>query len=331
MIDLGGQQRGGADRDDLVVVAMKHQRRHVEPLEILRQVGLGERLDAEVGRREAGHHALQPERFAHAFRDLGARPVVAVEGQAEVLPELRAIGLHAGAELIEGLDRRAAGIGRGLQHQRRDRADQHRLRHPRRAVPADVAGDLAATGGMADMDRVLQVERLDQLRQVVGIGVQVVAAPGLARPAVAAAVMGDAAVAALRQEEHLVLEGVGAQRPAVAEDDRLPGTPVLVVDLGTVLGSDHGHGRICLVELDVGVSACGLRIGGSGCAHCGHGDQCATDESLPTGGGRSDDCPHALIRWSSPMVAGSGSSIPATISSQVSASSRPISASAGLR
>ena len=37
--------------------------------------------------------------------------------------------MHAGAELIEHLDRQAAWIGRGLQHQRRNGADQHRLGH----------------------------------------------------------------------------------------------------------------------------------------------------------------------------------------------------------
>ena len=81
------------------------------------------------------------------------------------------------------------------------------------------------------MDRVLQVERFDELREVVGVGVHVVAVPRLARPAMAAAVMGDAAIAARRQKEHLVLEGVRAERPAVAEDDRLSAAPVLVVDL----------------------------------------------------------------------------------------------------
>ena len=87
---------------------------------------------------------------------------------------------------------------------------------------------------MADMDRVLEVERLDQRREVVGIGVEVVAVPGLARPAMAAAVVGDAAIAARGQEEHLVLERIGGQRPAMAEDDRLPRAPILEIDLGAV-------------------------------------------------------------------------------------------------
>ena len=59
---------------------------------------------------------------------------------------------------------------------------------------ADIAGDFAAARGVADMDRVRQVERLNKLREVVGVGIHVVALPGLARPAMAAAVMGDAAV-----------------------------------------------------------------------------------------------------------------------------------------
>ena len=98
-------------------------------------------------------------------------------------------------------------------------------------MAADVAGDFAAAGGVADVDRVLQVERFDERREVVGVGVHVVAVPGLARAAVAAAVMGDAAVAAGGQEEHLVLQGVRAERPAVAEDDGLSAAPVLVVEL----------------------------------------------------------------------------------------------------
>ena len=73
----------------------------------------------------------------------------------------------------------AAGIGGRLQHEGRHRADQHRLGDAFRAVAADIASDLAAAGGVANVDRVLQIERLDQLRQVVGVGVHVVAVPGL--------------------------------------------------------------------------------------------------------------------------------------------------------
>ena len=198
--ELGREQRRGADRHDLVVVAVQDQRRHVELLEVLGEVRLGERLDAVVDGLEAGQHPLQPERIAQTLRDLGARPVGAVERRAEILEELRAVGEDAGADLVEHLDRQAAGIGGRLQHQRRHRADQHGLGHAFRAVATDIAGDFAAAGGVADVDRVLQVERFDQRREVVGVGVHVVAVPGLARSAVAAAVVGDAAVAARRPE-----------------------------------------------------------------------------------------------------------------------------------
>jgi hypothetical protein len=67
-------------------------------------------------------------------------------------------------------------------------------------VAADVAGDFAPARGVADVDRVLQVERFDERREVVGVGVHLVAIPGLARTAVAAAAMGDAAVSAGAQE-----------------------------------------------------------------------------------------------------------------------------------
>jgi hypothetical protein len=159
----------------------------------------------------------------------------------EVLEELRAIGLHAGAELVEDLDRQAAGIAGRLEHQGRNRADQNRLRHAPGAVASDVARDLTAAGGMADMDRVVQIELLDELRKIVRIGIEIVAVPRLARAAVAAAVMGNAPVPARGEEEHLVFERVAGQGPAVAEHDRLPLSPVTVVDLRAVFRGNRRH------------------------------------------------------------------------------------------
>src|SRR6185503_8502888 len=60
----------------------------------------------------------------------------------------------------------------------------------------------------------------------------------------AAAVMRDAAIAARRQEKHLIFERVGTERPAVTEDNRLSGPPVVVIDLRTVFGGDGGHVRL---------------------------------------------------------------------------------------
>src|SRR4051794_4463391 len=64
-----GRERGGiGERHDLVVVAVDEEGRHVETLEVFGEVRLRERLDAVVGRVEAGHHPLQPERVAYALR-----------------------------------------------------------------------------------------------------------------------------------------------------------------------------------------------------------------------------------------------------------------------
>src|SRR6266851_4829108 len=228
--ELGLEQAGVSERHDLVVVALHDERRYVKLLQVLGLIRLGECLDAEVCGREAGHHALQPERLAHPFRDLRARAVVAVERQAEILPELRAVGLNAGAELVEHFDRRAAWIGWRLQHQRRDGADQHGLGYTLRTVPADITSNLPATRGMADMNGILEIELLDELCEVVGVGVHVVAGPRLARTSVAAAVMCDATVSARSQKERLILERIRGERPTMAENYRLPCAPVLVVE-----------------------------------------------------------------------------------------------------
>jgi hypothetical protein len=86
-------------------------------------------------------------------------------------------------------------------------------------VPADVPDDLAAAGGVADQGQVAQVEGVDQAGEVVGVGVHLVAAPGLAGAAVPAPVVRDGAVAVLGEEQGSGLPRVGVQRPAVAEQD----------------------------------------------------------------------------------------------------------------
>src|SRR5690242_2839963 len=94
---------------------------------------------------------------------------------------------------------------------------------------------------MADVDRVAHTERLGERREVVGVGVQIVAGPRLARAAVAAAIVRDDSIAAVAEKQHLVVPRVRAQRPAMAEYDRLPAAPVLVIDLRTVFGRNCAH------------------------------------------------------------------------------------------
>src|SRR5579859_4091158 len=57
-----------------------------------------------------------------------------------------------------------------------------------------------------------------------------------------APIMGDHPVTTLHEEQHLGVPVVSRQRPAVAEDDRLSGPPVLVEDLRAVGRGHHAHG-----------------------------------------------------------------------------------------
>src|SRR3989440_4798447 len=233
--DLRGEKGRVTDRHDLVVITVDDQGRNVELLEVLRHVRLGEGLDAVECAFETDLHRPQPERVPEALRHLGARPVGAVEGGAEILVELRAVRADAGADLVERLDWRAAWIGLRLQHQWRHRAYQHGLGQARGAVAADVAGHLTAAGGMADQHRLVQIERVEERRQIVSVGVHVVTVPGLAGSAMAATVVGDRAIAMGGHEDQLVVPIVGIERPAVAEDDGLPRAPVLIKDMGAIL------------------------------------------------------------------------------------------------
>src|SRR5690606_17877792 len=85
-----------------------------------------------------------------------------------------------------------------------------------------------------------EVEGVDHSRQIVGVVIHVVAIPGLAGAAMAAAVVGDHPVALVGEEDHLRFPAVRAQRPAVAEgDDRAVfRAPVLVVQAHAVGGDD---------------------------------------------------------------------------------------------
>src|SRR6266404_1118816 len=108
-------------------------------------------------------------------------------------------------------------------------------------MPSQIARHLAAAGGMADMDGIFQVEMRRKSGQVVGVMVHIVALGGLGGATMATAVMGDHAIAMMQEEQQLRVPIVGRQRPAMAEDNWLARTPVLVEDLRCVLGGDGGH------------------------------------------------------------------------------------------
>ncbi len=109
------------------------------------------------------------------------------------------------------------------------------------AMPPDVTGNFSAAGGVANVDCVLQIKLFGEGREIVGIGVHVVAVPGLGGAAVPSPVMRDDAKTLLAEEQHLSVPVVRGKRPAVTEYDGLSGAPVFVVDLRSVFHSDCRH------------------------------------------------------------------------------------------
>ena len=53
--------------------------------------------------------------------------------------------------------------------------------------------------------------------------------------------MGDTAIAARSETEHLVFERVRGKGPAMAEDNGLSGAPILVIDLSAIFGGDRAQ------------------------------------------------------------------------------------------
>ena len=107
-------------------------------------IGLRECFDAEITRRKAGHHALQPEGFSHRFRNFCARAVVAIERHRQVFEELAAVGKNTSPNVIEYFHRQPARIRVRPQHQGRNRPDEHRLRNTLCAVARKVAREIGA-------------------------------------------------------------------------------------------------------------------------------------------------------------------------------------------
>src|SRR5260370_38026838 len=73
------------------------------------------------------------------------------------------------------------------------------------------------------------------------------------------------------------MEGVAGERPAVDEDDRLDRSPVLVINLGSVLGGEraHGFGSFSMRGyggLTAGFAACGGNQGQGGDTRAGEKD-----------------------------------------------------------
>src|SRR5262245_31653517 len=101
--------------------------------------------------------------------------------------------------------------------------------------------------------------------EIIGIVIHVVAVARLGGSAVAAAVVGDHAVALIKKEQHLCVPVIGRERPAMAEHDGLPFAPILVEDFNAVFRFDETHVYLLKltssVRMGVVESASGARTG----------------------------------------------------------------------
>jgi hypothetical protein len=97
-----------------------------------------------------------------------------------------------------------------------------------------VADHLSATCGVADMDRLLEVEVLYYSGQVVSIVIHIVTIRDLSRSPMPTTVVGNNAIPMLQKEQHLSVPVIRRQRPTMTENYRLARTPILVEDVDSI-------------------------------------------------------------------------------------------------
>src|SRR6266513_2280044 len=120
-------------------------------------------------------------------------------------------------------------------------------------MTAEITHHLAAARGMADVNRIFQVEMIGDGLQIVGVMVHVVSAAGLSRATMSAPITRNDAETFTHEKKHLRVPVVGRQRPTMAEDDGLSFAPVFIidVDVSSVFFSDsyvwHGVFSLLLI------------------------------------------------------------------------------------
>src|SRR5271156_5674423 len=106
----------------------------------------------------------------------------------------------------------------------------------------DVAGKLTTARGVPYEDDIVQVEGGNEVVQVIGPGVDVIAETRLVGVAVATPVVRDRAVTLSVEKQHLGFPRGPGQRPAMRKDDGVPRAPVAIVNGGPVCGCNRRHG-----------------------------------------------------------------------------------------
>src|SRR5450759_5002689 len=99
------EQGRSRDRHDLIVIAVDDQSRHVELLQVLSEIRLGEGFDGIEFVLETALHPLEPERVPHTLRDLVALAVGAVKQGGQIPEELRAVSGDARSYVVKSFER----------------------------------------------------------------------------------------------------------------------------------------------------------------------------------------------------------------------------------
>src|SRR6516162_2716423 len=112
-------------------------------------------------------------------------------------------------------------------------------------MTGEIMHHLAATGRMANVNRILQVEMVGDRLQIVGIMIHVMSVAGLSRATMSAPIGRNDAIAFAEEKKHLRVPIVCAQGPAMAEHDGLTGSPILVINVDVLSvffsASDEWH------------------------------------------------------------------------------------------
>jgi hypothetical protein len=85
--------------------------------------------------------------------------------------------------------RQASAFANLLHKDRRHSSDENGCGNSLCAVPSDVSRNFASASGVTHQSDILEIERLDDSCQIIGVPIHVVPRPGLTRAAMATAVM----------------------------------------------------------------------------------------------------------------------------------------------
>src|SRR5262245_31328711 len=99
----------------------------------------------------------------------------------------------------------------------------------------------AAACRVAYMYCVLEIEMFSKGRQVIRVVIHVVAITGLRGSPMPTPVVGYNAVPMIEEKKHVCIPVIGRKRPAVRKNNRLSGSPILVVNRSAILNCNCAH------------------------------------------------------------------------------------------